>query len=367
MELEKKTFDLLDLRQVLNSLLSDVWWIVGSAVIAAGIALLVSGVLLPKRYQSEVTILITRPSLSETIKPDRQILLNLPGIKELITLATGDDVITKLNLSTEENVELEILELKDPSQLNSSHIHLLATASDPRRSAQVANLWAEEFLDYLEDRYGSDVVHTEIEQALQNEYPEFDLELAETFLERQEEVLTAKINQAQEALSQDLFFIERCDALLKDMAWFNQELEKNEEDALTEDQKIIFTTIFQRAVIELGTDQVIYPSPDASLDEYSVTRVEEFLEVLSAVVENQKAEIESGISRREALIAFLATQQEDSTNGKVVQIAIQAQPPEQTVGLSPWINASLAGFMAMVVAGLTVLFREWWYAPSLSA
>jgi uncharacterized protein involved in exopolysaccharide biosynthesis len=125
----------------------------------------------------------------------------------------------------------------------------------------------------------------------------------------------------------------------------------------------MLAALYQRAAVLLSDGQGAYPAQIVSQQGDSVTQTGEMLTTLDQLLEEKQATLEAGLETRQAAIVYLGTRLEASTNGQVAQLAIQATPPAQPLGLSPWINASLAGFLALMLAGLVVVFLEWWRVP----
>lgn len=351
--------DGIDLREIVKALFRYKFWILIAIFIAAVIAWIVSGFLLPKQYRSDATILIMPAVLTDGWDPGA-ILLDLPEMKELLTLVRGDAVIAELNLSSDENIDLS------PSVKGNTHLSLQVTADDPDQAADLANLWANEFLAYLHKQYNADSVFAEIEPILRDEYPKFEIYepgIPDTLFEWHEAVQAVKLEHAQSVLALDLSSIDRIDVLLEDIQSFDQQLEQNSDNSISVEQAVILTTLIQRAAVGLSVGQVVYPSQDVSFEGYSVAQARKSLHELDVMVQGEKDAVENHAKVSEAALVKLALQFEALTSGQVAQVVIKAQPPMQPLGLSPWVNASLAGFLTLMLSGLVVVFLEWWRAP----
>lgn len=360
MDSETTSYDVLDLRRVVQSLLSHAGWILGAAAVAAATALLVSVFLLPKRYQSEVTILITPVGIGDSLDPASKILLDLPRMRDLVTLAQSQAIVDAIKLSTAEKEQIDLT----VNATDNSHLSFQTTAPDPKNSAELANRWAEAFLTYLSEQYGAESVYAQLEQSLSEKLPDYEAyesDGMDNVLGGQKDVLAARLSRAQQALKRDLAAIEQCQALREDIETFHQQ--EQADDSWTLEQEIMLAALYQRAAVLLSDGQGAYPAQIFSQQGDSVTQTGEMLTTLDQLLEEKQATLEAGLETRQAAIVYLGTRLEASTNGQVAQLAIRATPPAQPLGLSPGINASLAGFLALMLAGLVVVFLEWWRVP----
>jgi capsular polysaccharide biosynthesis protein len=362
------TYNILDLRQIIKSLITKAYWILGAATVAALIAWLVSAFLIPKRYQSTAIVFITPVGIHESLESEGEILLNVPEIDQLATLVQSQNIVGRLDFKPLEDIRVEASENEKVENSTRPHdtvqLSLMATANTAQRSAELANRWAEAFLTYLSEQYGAESVYAQLEQSLSEKLPDYEAyesDGMDNVLGGQKDVLAARLSRAQQALERDLAAIEQCQALREDIETFHWQ--EQPEDSWTLEQEIMLAVLYQRAAVLLSDGQGSYPVQVFSQQGDSVTQTGEMLTTLDQLLEEKQAALEAGLETRQAAIVYLGTRLEASTNGQVAQLAIRATPPAQPLGLSPGINASLAGFLALMLAGLVVVFLEWWRVP----
>jgi uncharacterized protein involved in exopolysaccharide biosynthesis len=90
--------DEIDLREIFKSLLRYKWWILGTTVAFAVVALLVAKFILPKTYSATAYIMITKPALTAELsivdsEPNIQSSPHIPDSRSLIDLTKADDLV----------------------------------------------------------------------------------------------------------------------------------------------------------------------------------------------------------------------------------------------------------------------------------
>jgi len=350
--------DNLNFTEIAKSFLLYRNWILIATVIAFVIAWIVSSFFLPKRYRGEAIIFMTPAGLSDGMDPSK-IVLNLASMDEIIPLIKGDKIVSELNIDSDENILLEY------RKKSGSSVILDVTANDPQRVVEIANLWAEKILADLQGRYGVATVFAEIEEVLQDNsqiYGEIELSFPVSLLDWHEAILEANLEQARRSLVLDLSKIDHFEALWDDIQSFDQQLEQNADNIISEEQRIILETLLQHVFLGLEMNQGIYIFQDAPIEGESIEQTRASLRELELIVQEAIMAAEYRVVIHQATIVKLAIQIDAINGGHVVQITQKAQLPKKPEGLSPWINASLASFLTLMLSGLVAVFLGWWRA-----
>jgi len=166
----------IDLREYINVIIRHWYWIVGLALVAAVVAFVVSS-FLPPTYEATAMVIITRPRYVFQFDERMQ---DIPFDPTLLsngypTMATSDDLL--LSVAQKVNSHLPP-ENQSPGRLrkmltaqtvgDSNLTKLTAQSDDPQEAASLANTWAQQFVEYLNDVYGG-----------KNDAPLFEAQVAE--------------------------------------------------------------------------------------------------------------------------------------------------------------------------------------------
>lgn len=146
-------------REFLNLLLEHWRWISALTLIAAAAAFALSS-LAPTRYTSTATLAIIKPSYLFRLDADADTEISrLENEKAYLGLALSDGVLTQLLHHPAGRPALGKFEtltdlrkiLSATAGLDPSLMVFSATDGDPQRAAQIANAWAELYVDYIKD------------------------------------------------------------------------------------------------------------------------------------------------------------------------------------------------------------------------
>ena len=146
--------DEIDLRQVIQILLGGWRWI-AAATLVGGLAALAVSLLLPKQHQASAAIVLTKPDVVFNFDPRITTQYNVPPGEGLPELATSDgilaDVIGRVEETGVEARGLSRSKLAETSRasISGSMLSLIIRDSEPQRSADLANAWAEIMADRL--------------------------------------------------------------------------------------------------------------------------------------------------------------------------------------------------------------------------
>ncbi len=192
----------IDLREYVLVLLKYWKWVLGTAVAAAVVALVVS-FLLPPTYEAVALVAVTKSRYVMQFDPRIETLNNIqPAYKAYPELAASDqvlqEVLDRLNPRPEKLETLRDLQgmVSAKSGADPSVIRLIVRHRDPEAAAHVANLWAEVFVRRANEIYG-----TEAQSQLQ--FYQQQLERARAELTAAEEALVAFQARNRESVLQN--------------------------------------------------------------------------------------------------------------------------------------------------------------------
>lgn len=153
----------IDLRKTILTIASGWKWIVGTALVAGVIALVVS-LLLPTKFEAQAIVAVTNPQYIANFDPRYQTVdPTLTTNKNFLDLANSDEiiqqVIKKWNDPEKDKIRLDDFRnsvAKASNGSDTSIITLTVNTTDAIESANLANYWADLFTKRANDVYGGD-------------------------------------------------------------------------------------------------------------------------------------------------------------------------------------------------------------------
>ncbi|HEY75863.1 MAG TPA: hypothetical protein G4O00_06740 [Thermoflexia bacterium] len=396
----------IDLREYIEVLIRRWKWIVGAALSAAVVALVVS-FLLPPTYEATALVAVTKPRYMMRFDPRFETLDDIqPAYKAYPELAASDELLQELLASLDplpEGVEtLRDLRMKveAKSGADPSIIRLIVRHRNPEEAARIANVWAELFVERANELYGGQG-ETEVE------FFEAQLERAEAELEAAEQALIAFQARNRAAILQNQLASYKqmqADYLAdqRTIAYITQDIEGLREQLAGQpggqpvslgDQ---LTALFlQIKAFNAQTSTPIYLQVDsaATLSEMSPSEQIAFLDSLVEVLEEKSAEIDNRLAELEPQILALQQQLEEvkaeedrlrrardlaretymtlarkveeariaaeDVSGEV-RLASQAAVPEKPTSPRKLLNTVVAGALGLMLGVFWAFAVEWW-------
>jgi len=166
----------IDLREYINVLIRDWYWIAGLTLVAALAAFVVSS-FLPPTYEATAMVVVTQPRYLFQFDPRVE---NVPFDPTLLSkgypiLATSDQLLQSVAdgmdppLPPQDSSPGGLRKvLTAETAGDPTLIRLTAQSGDPRQASRLANVWAESFVDQLNNVYGGN-----------KDLPLFEAQLAE--------------------------------------------------------------------------------------------------------------------------------------------------------------------------------------------
>jgi polysaccharide biosynthesis transport protein len=152
--------DEIDLRPYVAALLKNWYWILGSGMAAAIIALIISS-LLPLTYEATALVAITRPRYVLQFDSRFQNVSNIqPVYRAYPELATSDSVLQELRETHSGAIDIPSLTnlrqaLSASAGADPSLIRLSAKGGDPQTVTALANDWADIYIQRANELFGN--------------------------------------------------------------------------------------------------------------------------------------------------------------------------------------------------------------------
>jgi non-specific protein-tyrosine kinase len=186
----------IDLRQYIEVLRRWVWLIVLGTVLAALTAFVVS-LFIPPTYEAEASVVVAKAKTEVTFDPNiktvsgeqlaranqaaqRQTLADLvsnPEVGKRVAAVLGDVLSPE-----EQDVHSLSGMVEAKTDRNSNLIRITVRSADPEKAAEIANAWAKEYVDYVNNQVYSGTPQTPEETAAQAKEAKARYDKAETKL-----------------------------------------------------------------------------------------------------------------------------------------------------------------------------------------
>jgi succinoglycan biosynthesis transport protein ExoP len=403
--------DEIDLRQYIEVLIRRWKWIVALTLIAALTAAAISFFVLEPVYEASALVLITSPRYQLRFDPRLETVSEIEtASKAYPSLAVSDDLLNQVLEAMdaedlpENERKLQVLRGKvgasagaDPSLLK-----LTATNGDPERAARIANVWAEQYVEYVNELYGrrsEDVLFF----GEQFDAAKSALEAAEEALvdyeaRNQQAILQARLNAKRSALNDYLAVQHELTLVIEDAQALRQQLEGQPASALTSLGNDLAALLLEIQGLSRDTElplqlQVV---GGGSLSNKTVGEQTRLLSDLIAALEDRLAEIETQVETLSAEILPLQEALQQATMEKEqltrerdvarntyltlankveeariaaqdetgeVRLASGASVPISPVGPRKKMNTAIAGFLGLFVGVFAAFFVEYWQSP----
>ena len=407
--------DEIDLRPYIETLLRGWKWVVGTAVAFAIIALLITFIT-PPIYEATAMIAIT--DSRDVIQLDsriREVDEEQPA-RAYPQLAKSDDLLQRVLVELDPAYELEtIFDLENMLEVNSGNdirlLLLTVTADDQVKASQIANVWAEQFVPWANEIYGTQS---------SAEVPLFERQLTETqsMLETAENALiefearnqsvTISNTLAFHIQTQTTYLVAQREsqAILQDVQRLRDKLESqlasgdvSSADQMTsmllqlkalnlvESELLGFPLTIQidegsRLIGESGADQIAFLDDLSRMLEAKLVEINENLADLEPqilVLQRQLQELKTESAKlarnyelAEETYLALAYQLEEERMAaqdvtSYVRLASKAAIPEEPANQARMLIVVFGGMFGSVLAIVVLLSREWWRPRQNSA
>mgnify|MGYP006280687255 CR=1 FL=1 len=390
--------DVIDLRELVKTLLDYKWIIVGVTLLAALAAFLVSTFYLPPQYQASSFVTLTEPIIRAELDPSIQVSPNLPDTEGLAELAEADAMIRVVS----KDLGLKVEDLRSfewqASMQGQSQLKLQVTAPTADFAAEAANRWAELMVSHLNDLYGTgdqtlETLEREVKLA-KEEWTTAQTALEDYLPQSRVDVLEVRLAERKDMLSDTLTRIEYNQDLVRDIQTLKAQVDnlKSEQD-LSTGKALSIIALQQRASGGISGAQFQIQGGEILGAEYTLEEGMEELDGLLSAILNQNREIQEELTAiEESILNFsqeleserfaveqlkeerdlartaytaLANQLEET---KITQaqeehsakVGVEAVVPHTYVNPNEWLNMALAGLIGFFVTIGFVLIHDWW-------
>ena len=390
--------DVIDLRELVQTLLDYKWVVVGVTLLAALAAFLVSTFYLPPQYQASSFVTLTEPIIRAELDPSIQVSPNLPDTDGLAELAEADAMIRVVS----KDLGLKVEDLRSfewqASMQGQSQLKLQVTAPTADFAAEAANRWAELMVSHLNDLYGTgdqtlETLEREVKLA-KEEWTTAQTALEDYLPQSRVDVLEVRLAERKDMLSDTLTRIEYNQDLVRDIQTLKAQVDnlKSEQD-LSTGKALSIIALQQRASGGISGAQFQIQGGEILGAEYTLEEGMEELDGLLSAILNQNREIQEELTAiEESILNFsqeleserfaveqlkqerdlartaytaLANQLEET---KITQaqeehsakVGVEAVVPHTYVNPNEWLNMALAGLIGFFVTIGFVLIHDWW-------
>lgn len=395
----------IDLRPYLAALLKYWYWIIGSGLAAAIVALIVSNIL-PPTYEATALVAITRPRYVLQFDSRFQNVSNIqPVYRAYPELATSDGILAELrqangNLASVAGLSELRQMLSATAGADPSLIRLSAKGRDSQAVAALANSWADIYVRRANELFGNQSMD-------QVTFFTTQLELAAQEVERAQQNLVLFQGQNRSAILEtqllayadvQTVYLARQQALallLEDIAGLKRQLagqSANQPITAADQLTALLLQIKafgagEAATLQLQLDGQV-PGPELSAAEQRVlldslagalggtaVNIERRLADLEPQILQAQRDLQESIATLDRLQRDLTTAQETYTTlarkleearlttegvGSEVQLASYAAVPETAVGPRRGLNTAVAGALGIFLGLVWVLGSVWW-------
>jgi len=390
--------DVIDLRELVQTLLDYKWVIACVSLLAALAAFLVSTFFLPPQYQASSFVTLTEPIIQVELDPSIQNLPNLPDTGSVADLAEADAFV----LEVSNNLEFKKEDVRSldwqASMQNQSQLKLQVTASSPEYVVEAANRWAEIMINRLNNLYGigdRNLVTLEREvQKAKEDWTAVQTALEDCLLDSRVEVLEVKLAEKKEMLSETLTRIEYNQDLIRDIQALKAQVDNlDSKQDLSTGKALSIIALQQRASGGISGAQFQLQGGETLGAEYTVeegieeldgllsailnqnTKMQEELSAIEESIQNLSQELESERFKLEQLkqerdlerIAYTALANQlkrakitQAQEGRPAKLGAKAVKPKTPEGPNERLNTALAGMIGFFVTIGFVLIYDWW-------
>lgn len=389
----------IDLRELIQTLLNYKWVIIAVTILAALGVFLVSVFIIPPKYQASAVVTLIEPIIEAELETSIRFSPTMPDTGALADFAEADELVDQVidRLDLEDYFEKNDPDL-DASLKGSSQIHLQVTTNDPARSAQISNAWAQVLVNRLNDLYGTGekdiaTLESEVENA-REDWNETQAALEAYLPESKVEVLEVQLSQAKDLLSFYLNKIDHNQLLISDALALQKQLSIfRPNEPLATGNALAVIALQQRASGGISGTQFQVQGSEILGEGYSVLMGRESIQELMNAIQEQNADLENKVPKLESRIetlsveleeerfkvdqlkqerdlarnAFTAlsnqltetriTQAQDQSSAKIGAPAVE--PREESAPNIP-LNTLVAAFLGMLISVSGSFLYDWW-------
>ena len=391
--------DMIDLRELVKTLLKYKWIIIAATLLAALAAFLVSFYLLPAKYEAKAYVTITEPIIRAELEPSIQVSPTIPDTGALAELAEAEAILDQVAVSLKLTNYIEENEPDMEASLQGkSQLRLQVTTTDPEIAAQIANGWAQVLVLRLNDLYGTGnstivVLESEVQkakvnwnnaqEALETYLPQSKVEILEVQLSEQKNSLARYLNR----IEQNRILISDAEALKSQLSVIDMDLNLSTGSALsiialqqraaggisgTQFQFQADEVLGQGYLVEAGKNDIerLIAALKTQNEELNgeLNKIEDSVGELSVALESERYNVELLAQERDlARNAYnaLANQLEEtritqSQEEHSAKIGAEAMIPRKTSAPNVLIITGLTAILGGIIAVIAVIIYAWW-------
>ena len=398
--------DEIDLREIIQTLISGWKVILTLSLVAAVAAFGISKWVLPEVFQAASYVIITEPMVQFAEASEITINTNLPDINSVTELATGQALLEKVTTTPKIAVLWDaekdsIKEMVEVTGVGNDRLRLQVSDTSPERAALLANIWAEEVAKQINLLYGVDAIAQTLEAQVihaREDYAQAQAALEEAYSQSNLDNLEAQLGNTKSDLSCLLARQSAATRILEDLQVLEESIQtQTTGNSLSLGDALSLTTLQQRASasqicasetqspqLQIGNDALIGIPLSDTFKTISQMRVA--LQMQGSFLKGEQARLEAEIpslqrdlaeaayqldqrrqARDQAQELFTALEQQQgrittilNTSGKVATVSAPAVIPDEKSSPKTMINSVLAGSLGLMLGIFWVFAAGWW-------
>lgn len=399
--------EVIDLKPYINRISNRKLWLALSTAFAFLLTYGISS-LIPEEYEAMALVSVINPQQELQFDSRIRNLAEVQSSRAYPELAKSDEILMQLLKEAEifgvENINnLNNLYRATEAELGNdpSLLRLRVTTQNPTDASQLANIWAELFVEWVNSTYGSqngsqiDFFTTQLEES------ELKLAAAEEAIISfksidQTNTISNTLNAYYETQSEYLKIQRSTSFLIDDISGFKAQLLLSSRDSnMSLSDQILALNLQARAYDAVGDNGLFFQLDNENnltsetineqiliLDNLITMLQEELIrtqgkidelepEILTLQQQYEETQIENRRLARNLLI-FEETyitlarkvEEEKISSQEIsggVRLTSQASVPQNPVSPRTLLNSIVAGFLTLTISILLLLIKEWWH------
>ena len=394
----------IDLRPYIEALIKGWKWIFGAGIIVAIVAFVISSLLTPT-YEATALVAITETRQLIQFDPRIQTAEDQQPLQAFPQSAVSDELLQQLfeQLALPKTEVESVQNLRDMLEAQSgtdpSLIQLTASYKDAKTAADIANLWAEIFVEWANEIYrnGSDEQLAFYESQLTG--AETDLAAAEQALvdfqsRDRSSIVENRLSALNQVQTRYLADQQQITFLLQDITSLQAQLASQSDTNVTwADQLTVLNLQLQAFGAQSSSGLQLLVSPDIALTSNSRREQQGYLDELQATLEMRLSEIETSLTELEPEILTLQGEKQallaesnrlhrnvsvaeetytslarkvdeeritSQDNTSSLRLASNSATPDEPASPRRLVNTLVAGFLGGIFMVFVIVGRKWW-------
>lgn len=322
---EKTTDNEIDLRLIIDLIWNSRKAIAIATVLITVLTFIISSWFVPKKYESTAFVSFSQPLVTFNqpldTNPSFIFSVKLPESKTIMFLSQSNNLIESV-LTHPNFVEVygedslnrsDFIKMVDVESVTADQISFQITDSDPDRAKTLANVWAAQVVEFVNERYGLDALIINLQSKkseIQTDY-EIDQENYEKALSTSTlTFISAQKNQAVSDLTKTLLDISKTNNIMNELQIFEKGLSGLAKDTLLFwGDSLVLTSLHEQA-ITVSSDSIILQINSDSFSGFTVSQALDVISQMSAELQSKLEKLQITQNELEIEIPILSEERE---------------------------------------------------------